>query len=187
MLMNKAWTVFVFKLLILISCYNSTDKQNVEKLNEERFEDKEDSKEARFLVDIIDTSYGILEIAQLGEERMEDPLMKAKAKQIVQNQTSIGLRFKTFAEQNDVTTPLSGPETTKGRVKDLYEKSGDDFNHSWVKQLNRMHRDFSEKVADFRNDAKGPLQGVLDSTLVMIRQNEEVILALEEKKEQNQN
>ena len=187
MVMIRAWSVFIFKLLILISCYKSTDKKNVDKVNDERFGDKQESKEARFLVDIIDRSYGILELAQLGEEKIEDPLMKAKAKQIVQNQTSVGLRFKTFAERNDVTIPLSGPEKTRGKVKDLYEKSGDDFKRSWLRQLDNMHRDFSQKVTDFRDDADVPLQVVLDSTLVMIRQNEEAILALDETSKQNQN
>lgn len=187
MIMIRAWTVFLFKLLILISCYNSTDKKNVDKVNDERFENKQDSKEARFLVDIIDRSYGILELAQLGEEKMDDPLMKVQAKQIVQNQTSVGLRFKTFAEQNDVTIPLSGPEKTKSKVKNLYDKSGDEFMQSWTRQLDDMHKDFSNQIVDFRDDASGPLQVVLDSTLIILKQNEEAILALDKTREQDQN
>jgi len=185
--MNKAWTVFIFKLLILVSCFNSTDKKNVEKVNDERFENKEESRQAQFLVDIIDRSYGILEVAQLGEEKIDDPLLKQRAKDIIENQTSIGLRFKTFAEQNDVSIPLSGPEKTKGRVKDLYDKTGTDFSESWMRQLKNMHHEFADKVEDFREGTEGDVKASLDSTIMMIKENEEAILAFDESEEKNQN
>lgn len=58
MLLSRAGFAFLFKILLVLSCTNSSDKAKVEKQNSDKFGSREDRKEAQFLVDAVDKSYG---------------------------------------------------------------------------------------------------------------------------------
>lgn len=175
MLLSRAGLALMFKTLLLLSCTNSSDKAKVEKQNSDKFSSRTDRKEAQFLVDAVDKSYALLEVAQLGEEKIEDPVEKGKAKRIIEQQSRVAMRLKTFAEENDVSIPLSGPEKTKQRVENLYDKAGDEFRQSWATQISRLNSDLHGELDQYRDQASEPLRILLDSTLDLMTRNQVLI------------
>lgn len=175
MLLSRAGLALIFKTLLLLSCTNSSDKAKVEKQNTDRFSSRTDRKEAQFLVDAVDKSYALLEVAQLGEEKIDDPVEKGKAKKIIEQQSRVAMRLKTFAEENDVSIPLSGPEKTRQRVENLYDKAGDEFRQSWTTQISRLNSDLQGELDQYRDQASEPLRNLLDSTLELMTRNQILI------------
>lgn len=177
-LLIRAYVVFAFKLLFLMSCYNSSEKDNVKQQNEERFSDRKVQKDAQFLVNAIDASYAILEIAELGQEKLQNPLLRKKAKEILDAQTAVAVKLKTFAEKNDMAIPLSGPEETKKRVGSLYEMEGKEFEREWSNQMKIHHQRLINDVTRYKGYTSAALKNILDSTLLVLNENKERILEI---------
>ena len=174
-ILSRAGFALVFKTLLFLSCTNASDKAKVEKQNTEKFASRDDREEAQFLVDAVDKSYALLELAQLGEEKIDDPVEKGKAKLIIEQQSRVAIRLKTFAEEYDVSIPLSGPEKTKQRVENLHDKTGNDFRQSWARQMSRLNSDLESELKVFRDDASEPLRRMLDSTTELMSRNQKLI------------
>ena len=179
MILSRAGLAFMFKTLLLLSCTNSSDKAKVEQQNADKFSARDDRKEAQFLVNAIDKSYALLEVAQMGEEKIADPVEKGKVKKIVEQQSRVAMRLKTFAEEHDVSIPLSGPEKTRSRVENLYDKTGDDFRESWTRQISRLNSDLQNELDSYRDEASDPLKNMLDSTTELMSRNQELITDFE--------
>jgi predicted outer membrane protein len=182
-LLNRAYLIFAFKVLILMSCNNDSEKDKVKQQNKERFSDRKVQQDAQFLVNAIDASYAILEIAELGEQKLQTPLFRNKAKEIRDAQTAVAVKLKTFAEQNDMAIPLAGPEKTKNRVGDLNEMDGKEFEKEWSNQMKIHHQRLINDLTQYRGHSSGALKNILDSTLVVMKENKERILALSKSSE----
>jgi hypothetical protein len=89
------------------------------------------------------------------------------------------MRLKTFAEEHDVSIPLSGPEKTKPRVDNLYDKTGEDFRESWARQISRLNSDLKNEINSYRDKASDPLKTMLDSTTELMSRNQELITDFE--------
>jgi putative membrane protein len=165
----------VFKLLLFVGCTGKTDKENVEKLNRDRFSERRDQKDAQFIVNAVDKSYALQEMALLGEEKIQDPLERVRLRQFIEAHSSVSARLRTFAEANDVSIPFAGPEKTKQRVENLHTKDGDEFHSDWKRQIRRLHSEFEQDLSRYRDRAGESLQIFLDSTLVTVRSNVELL------------
>ena len=177
-LLNRAYLIFAFEVLILMSCNNDSEKDKVKQQNKERFSDRKIQKDAQFLVNAIDASYAILEIAELGEKKLQTPLFREKAKEIRDAQTAVVVKLKTFAEQNDIAIPLSGPEKTRNRVGDLNEMEGNEFEKEWSNQMKIHHQRLTNDLTQYRSHSRGALKDILDSMLIVMKENKERILTL---------
>jgi predicted outer membrane protein len=177
-LLNRAYLIFGFELLILVSCSNDSEKDKVKQQNKERFSDRKVQQDAQFLVNAIDASYAILEIAELGKEKLQRPLFKNKAKEILDAQTAVAVKLKTFAEQNDMAIPLSGPEKTKNRVGDLNHIEGKEFEREWSNQMKIHHQRLINDMTRYRGHSSGVLKTILDSAIIVMKENKGRILAL---------
>jgi predicted outer membrane protein len=182
-LLNSAYLIFAFKVIVLMSCSNDSEKDKVRQQNKERFSDRKVQQDAQFLVNAIDASYAILEIAELGEEKLQTPLFKTKAKEIRDAQTGVAVRLKTFAEQNNMAIPLSGPEKTKNRVGDLNQMEGKEFEMEWSNQMKIHHQRLIKDLTQYRVHSTGTLKNILDSTLIVMKENKERILTLSKSSE----
>lgn len=167
--------VVIFITCLCAGCSTNTDKSNVEALNKDRFDTRSEKKDAQFVVDAIDDCYGILEVAQLGEERSSDILQRGKAKEIVEGQTSIVIKLKTFAEENDISIPFSGPERTKGSVKRLYDKEGPDFDNAWKEEMETLTEKLKQNFENYRGRADDSLKHILNSSIAILREHQDLM------------
>jgi predicted outer membrane protein len=168
-------TVAIVMVIGIGACKHDSDKSNVEQQNNERFDDRGEERVAQFVVDILDASYGLMEVAQLAEDRSNDAVAKAEAKQIVEAQTSMIIKLKAYAESKDISIPFSGPARTKGRVKKLYDKQDDDFVVSWKREIGIASTQLSEKIEKYKDQSDAELDSILDASLIILRNHTEVI------------
>jgi len=166
--------LFINFIFLALSCSES-DKSNVEDINEDKFANKTEEKNAQFIVDALDYSYGILEAAQLGEEKTNDILLQGQAKKIIEGQTSVIIKLKTFAERKGITIPFSGPEKTQNRIKKLYNKEGAEFDEAWQKEMGHLNSDISQNSEKFMNNADTALKPIIASSLKTFHQHQELI------------
>lgn len=180
--MNDLWRVnFVWLILIVFcgSCGMDSEKRKVKQQNRERFSDQETTRDANFLVNAVDESYIILEIAQLGEARLKPPCQE-KARQIVEAQTSVLLRLKTFAEANGMAVQVSGPRKTNGKLEAMKDFESKKFEKEWSDQIKLHYQSLMNDMVNYRKRVDGPLRVALDSVIVTMNENKERILAVNE-------
>jgi hypothetical protein len=157
------------------ACKHESDKSNVEQQNDARFDDRVEERNAQFVVDILDASYGVMEVAQLAEDRSNDVVAKGEAKKIVETQTSMIVKLKAYAESNDISIPFSGPARTKGRVKNLYDKQGKDFEVSWREEIDFASTQLAERIEKYRSKSDVELDSILDASLIILRNHTELL------------
>jgi hypothetical protein len=171
-------TVVILSMLYIFSCRSETEKDNAEKINYEKFR-RYRQKEAHFVVDILDTFYGLIDIAEMGEQRMTDPKRKNQVHKIIEGHTASVRRLKAYAEKRGITIPLTGPEKTKASVKALQKKRDRNFTEAWAKEMKEMQYKLKTDIEGYKKkSADEALKHVLDSTLLVVKENNEVISRL---------
>jgi hypothetical protein len=157
------------------ACGPESDKANVEEQNDDKFDDRHREREAQFIVDVLDSSYGILEVAQLGEEKGTDPATRGNAKRIIEAQTSMIVKLKAYAESHDISIPFSGPARTRRSVKKLHEQSREDFDAAWREELKKSAEKLSRKIGNYQTRRDSALTSVLDGSIEILNQHKEII------------
>lgn len=172
-------TTLCLVLILTLSCGRDSEKSRAEDLNADRFS-KHQKKDAHFVVDVIDTSYGLLSVAELGKERIQDAEKRRLVQQFIQGQTSAMLKLRTFAESNDITIPFGGPEKTKKGVDNLTNLDGAEFEKEWMNELRKLQHKLKTDIEGYYDNTDDTtLARVLDSTLLVIRQNNHLVLELD--------
>jgi hypothetical protein len=172
--MSFVWLALQF---FSVSCNSDGTKKNVRQQNKDRFSDQETTRDANFIVNAVDESYVILEIAQLGENRLVDPKRREMARQIVDIQTAVAVKLKTFAEANDMAVQLSGPRTRE-EIKSLEKLNEVHFETEWTKQVKLHYQGLMNDLVNYRRRAGAPLKSALDSAIYLMDENKELILAV---------
>ena len=174
-------TVVVIFLLVVTSCRPDSEKSRAEGVNADRFRFHKE-QEAHFVMEVLDTYYGLMELALVGESNIENASDKAKVKRIIQRQTSAMLRLKTFAERRGIEVPLSGPEKTRVNLDRLKSKKGNSFNEAWAREMKELQHKLKRDIEGYqRRSADTALMHVLDSTLVMVKLNNGTISEIRQK------
>jgi putative membrane protein len=175
MRLNPDFALVILFVIGLGACAHESDKANVEQQNEERFSDRSSERDAQFIVDVLDASYGLMEVAQLAEDRSTDVVEKGKAKEIIEAQTSMIVKLKAYAESNEISIPFSGPARTKNRVKKLYDKQGKDFEEAWKNEVDFASTQLAERIEKYRNRSDVAMDSVLDVSLTILRGHKALI------------
>lgn len=172
--------VWLVMLSLCTNCNSDGTKKNVRQQNQDRFSDKEITRDANFIVNAVDESYVILEIAQLGQDRLADPRRREIARKIVDVQTTVVVKLKTFAEANDMAVQLSGPRD-RGGVKSLENLDNAQFDTEWSRQMKLRYQGLMNDLVNYRRRAGAPFKAALDSGIYLMTENKELILAAEGK------
>lgn len=176
-------TSWIMLLLAMVCCRPESDRSKADSVNEDKFK-RHRQKDAHFVVDILDTSYGLIDVAKMGEVRMEDPERRRQLQRLIQGHTSAMMKLKAYAEQSGIIIPFSGPEKTKASVRKLTGKSSSNFNAAWVKEMKELQHRLKRDIENYqRKSADSALLRVLDTTLHMVKANNVIISGLEIKED----
>jgi putative membrane protein len=169
--------ILVFALLLSLGCSSKseTSKEVAEEQNDEKFETKQGEQDSKFLVEAVDNSYTILNLAKLGKEKGNKETI-SKAEEVIEGQTKVLNKLKEYAAAEVVSVPASGPEVIKDTQKDLYDEQ-EKFNEKWCKEIvnenEKMLRDF-EAYAD---KSEGNLKVVIAEALPTLRAHQDKLQA----------
>ena len=170
------YCAYVGLILVTSACSPGSDKSAVERINRDRFDNQHDEREAQFVVDLLDGAYAIMEVAQMGEKKAADTILRSNAKVIIEEQTAMIVRLKAYAEDHDISIPFSGPARTRNGVKRLYKKESQEFDEEWVEELSSSSRTLEEKISMHLPKADTTLKPVLQYSIRVLKNNQLLIL-----------
>jgi predicted outer membrane protein len=157
------------------ACTTESDKAKVEKQNDERFVGRVAERNAQFVVDVLDASYGLMEVAQVAEDRSHNPVSKGQAKEIVEAQTSMIVKLKAYAEFKEISIPFSGPARTRNSVKRLYDKKGEDFETAWRDEIEDASGQLERRIIKYQDKSDVALDSILNASLMILRSHRKLI------------
>jgi putative membrane protein len=162
-------------LLIAFSCDTKREsgKDQAEEQNDEKFDNRKEEKgDAQFVVDQMENSYEMLQLAKLAEEKSTKAEVKLQAKKIIEVQNSVIEKLESYAKSNDISITTS-PEDIAPGVKRLNDEEVDDFDNKWGNQMSKENKEMIDDFDDYEDKADGSLQEVVASSLTMLRQNQD--------------
>src|SRR6478735_11605455 len=144
----KSITVFksltaVLILLLAVACGSKKQEDSAEiakEANDEAIDDRDEEKDADFIVNTIAGNYCEVKLAQLALTRSNDAGVKEMAKKLEADHTKIITDLKGYAAQNGISIPLEETESDKKDVNDLASESDPNkFDEKWCSMLKNKH------------------------------------------------
>ncbi len=119
-----------------------TDEESVEvakEANDSIFEDRDDEKDADFIVNAVASNYAEIKIAQLGNNKATDPKVKELATTLEKDHTKVLNELKAYANKNGITVPMTETEYDAKEMTDLEQESGEKFDKEWCEAMKDRH------------------------------------------------
>lgn len=170
--------LFFLASVVFYSCDSNTKKDSTdvaEERNEEKFEDRDNLKEASdFAVEAASSSMMEVEMGKIASEKATSPQVKQFAQKMVNDHSAANTKLKQIAQAKNITLPDSLPEDHKDHLKDLREKSGNEFDKEYMSMMVDEHKDDVDKFESASNDLDDPdLKAFASETLPKLRQHRE--------------
>lgn len=178
-------TFTALSLLILVAACEPKKQESVEiakDVNDEVLTDRDDEKDADFIVNVVANNYAEVKLAQLALNKSNDAGVKKVATMLEADHTKMITELKGYASKNGITVPIEEADDAKKDYSKLAEeKEPNDFDEKWCDKLADNHEEtinYFEKRLDKTEDVElknwitAALPG-LRSHLEMLRTNEE--------------
>lgn len=148
---------FVATVLIIASCgYNqkpNDTKVVAEEQNDERFDNNKQEKDAEFLVNAAEINLEGIQLGQLAQQKGETAQVKELGKMMEDAHTKSLNDLTALAKSKMITIPTSSTDNAQDAYQDLNEKSGNDFDKSYVDLMVSDHKDAIETFEDASTDS----------------------------------
>jgi len=169
-------------LLLVIACEPNKPKESVEiakDSNDAVLEDRDEEKDADFIVNVMASNYADVKLAQLALDRSANDGVKMTATMLKADHDKSITELKAYAAKNGITVPLEETDDAKKEYRNLAEeKELDDFNEKWCDKLADNHEDaikYFERRLDKTEDAE--LKNWITATLPGLRSHLEMLRA----------
>lgn len=165
-------TFSALSLLVILgtACESKKPKESVaiaQDANEAVLKDRDDEKDADFIVKVVAGNYAEVQLAQLALNRSANAGVKKTATMLKANHAEIITQLKGYAAKNGITVPIEETDEAKREYSNLAdEKDLNDFNEKWYDKLADNHEEsinYFEKRLDKTEDIE--LKNWITSTL----------------------
>jgi putative membrane protein len=134
---------------LFISCEPKKQEEDSAEIakesNDAALEDRDEEKDADFVVNTIAASYCEVKLAQLAKNRSKDAGVKEIANMLETDHNKVINQLKGYAAKNGISVPLEETEEQKKDINDLAsERDPNKFDEKWVEMLEDNH----EKTID---------------------------------------
>jgi len=177
--------------LAMVSC-NESRRGNDSNVNEDRNEAAAESnddkfagkkqRDADFVYDVVESSYGEIKLAELGNQKSRTPEVKRIAQMLLIDHTASLNELKTIAQAKAISIPVEEGNDSKRRLENLAQESVDEFDQTWVKVMMVLHdenvREFESRLDD-TSDAE--LKAFINKTLPVLKKHHQSLEGFNEK------
>ncbi len=148
-------TVLSISVMALAACGGAEEDpaKVAEEVNEERFDERENEKDADFLVEAASINMEEIKLGQLAQQKGTMAEVKALGKMMEEEHSKTLEALHTLAETKMVTLPSSLPEDAMDAYNKLNEKSGKDFDEAYCEMMVKGHKRAIDKFEKASNDA----------------------------------
>jgi putative membrane protein len=146
----------IFKItglaLMLSSCQPMKDDSSeiAKEQNDAVLEDRNDEKDADFIVNAIASNYAEIKLAQLAKGKSTNAEVKKMATALESDHGKLLQQLQAYAAKNGISVPLEETNTDKGDRGDLVNQDAKDFDKKWCKQVQNNHehsiREFEARI-----------------------------------------
>jgi putative membrane protein len=130
-------------------------KDMAKEQNDEKFEDSDIKKDAKFAVNAADGGMLEVEVGKLAESKGASKVVKDFGKHLVQDHSKANDELKAIALSKSISLPEALSEKNQKKYDKLNEKSGAEFDKEFIDLMVSDHKDdidLFEKEADKGND-----------------------------------
>lgn len=150
---------------------------NTDKFNREK------RRDAEFVYAVVESHYNEIKLAELGNQKSRIPAMKRTAEMLQGDHTASLNELKILAQAKAISVPVEEPETSRRRIEDLAEESGEEFEEEWRKEMIDLHdkniKRFEKRLEDTQ-DAE--LRAFINRTLPVLRRHHDRLKELDHPK-----
>jgi putative membrane protein len=180
----KTTAMLLLCLTVVTACAPSAkqdDSAEVAKdMNDATLTDRDDEKDADFLVNTLASTYAQIELSKLAITKSTDTGVKEMATMLEKDHTKILNELKAYGDKNGIAVPVAETDEASKDRNDLAAKDASDFDKKWCDEVADGHKKTINKLEarldktedmELKNWISATLPG-LRSHLEMIEQHE---------------
>ncbi len=176
----------VLSTLIFSACQPNTKQEDSSETakaqNDEIFEDRDDEKDAEFIVNAVAANLAEINLAQLAQNKSTDMEVKKMATMLETDHTKVLHSLTGYANSKGISVPTTETDEAMKDKNDLAQMSGKDFDIKWCEQLQENHKKSIRKFESRMNKTEDvALKDLLSSTLPGLKSHLEMLQQHEER------
>jgi putative membrane protein len=171
----------VMMLVVLFAaCVSKKQEDSAEiakETNDAALDDRDDEKDADFIVNTIAANYCEVKLAQLALGWSNDTGVKEMATMLETDHNRIIIELKGYAAKNGITIPLEETDEQKKDITNLAEESdANKFDEKWCDLLQNKHEKTINKFESRLNKTEDlELKNWITATLPTLRNHQEML------------
>jgi putative membrane protein len=138
----------VTTLLIIVSCSNNKKpddtKEVAEEHNDAKFDNKEQERDAQFLVNAAEINLEQIQLGQLAQQNGSAIHVKELGKMMEDKHSKSLIELTALAKSKVITIPTSLTDNAKNSYNKINEKSGNEFDKEYADKMVKGHKDAIE-------------------------------------------
>jgi len=177
---TKIKTVLIYNTLMLVLAFGLVacgvqeiyTKDTSEEQNDEKFDKRKDRRDAQFLVNAAEIYMEEIGLAKLAQEKGTTSPIKELGRTMEQDHQNSQDELTSLAKRKKITIPNTITDQGDDSYRLLHQKTGDDFNESYVKLMVEKHEDaisLFDKASDKCKDKQ--IREWAGSKLVVLRRD----------------
>lgn len=171
---------------VFIACESKKQDDSAtiaKEINDAVLDDRDDEKDADFIVNTIAANYGEVKMAQLALTRSTDTGVKKMATMLENDHNKIIKDLKGYAAKNGITIPLEETDEQKKDITKLAEESdATKFNEKWCDMVEGKHEKTINKFESRLNKTEDlELKNWITATLPALRNHQVMLKNYEER------
>lgn len=174
-----ATTVIAGFTMLLSSCEPSKKNDSTEvaqDVNKATMEDKNDVKNAEFVVNTIAANFAEINLAKLALSRSKDAEIKKLATKVLAEHTQVLADMQSYASKNSITVPTGETDQAKDELNTLAGKEATEFDKDWCALIQENHEDAIKSFESRLEKTEDlDLKNWIVSTLPVLRDHNELL------------
>lgn len=151
---------FVTAILLMTSCAKDQNGQKsedskvvAEDQNDDKFDKKEQEKDAQFLVNAAAINLEEIRLGKLAQQKGSAAHVKELGKMMEDAHTRSQSDLIALAQTKNITIPITPTDNARDTFNRLSEKSGDEFDKAYANMMVSSHKDAISKFEEASQDS----------------------------------
>ena len=178
----KVIYIMMMGTALVVSACNESRRGNDSNLNETRNEAAAESntdkfegntkRDAEFVYEVVESNYGEIKLAELANQRSRNSEVKQIAQTLLNDHTASLNELKTLAQSKAISIPVEERAPARRKLNNLADKSGEEFDKSWCKEMMDLHDQTIEKFEKRLEDTDdAELKAYITKSLPVLRKH----------------
>jgi len=172
-------TLMLLLVVFAAACEPKKQEDSAEvakSVNDATFEDRDEEKDADFVVNAIANNYAEIKLSELALSRSTDTGVKEIATMLQADHTKVLNELKAYAEKRGIAVPEAETDEALKERNSLAEKEAKDFDEKWCDMLEDNHKKTINKFETRINKTEDmELKNWISATLPGLRGHLEMI------------